>query len=435
MNIDDRLPSPRNVRKRAVWTLVVIVVGLAVSYFAREMASNARRGTEFEDFVAKLRAAGEPTTPRELYGPEPPDDANSAPAIDAALKSLDETVGRDTTWIVTGPWDSRYSGDAGLWYEKAPPEQIRDLAEFLVRTRPFFGRIASAAEKPRCRFPFTVDGHGMITSDGTSSLQRLSRVLFARAAVDPDPAARVEACRTLCVLARRYEPVESIGHMVRIAMASMALTALRRGVEAGAIDAASARTRLDSLLAPTWLDVHARYFTCELVQQISEFAAILDGRNPPPSGNEIAPSASETFAKWGMIVHDAATWSTQPYAGYVRRARAATATAQTKHEMTLVVLPSVVDGTGRTESRCRLARVALAVAGHRAKHGAFPASLDALKSMFPDGVPLDPYTDAPFVYEKTATGVRIASLGRLGEDKPLDDATLRERCLVWELRR
>ena len=89
----------------------------------------------------------------------------------------------------------------------------------------------------------------------------------------------------------------------------------------------------------------------------------------------------------------------------------------------------------RTDGATRLARIALAAAEHRATHGDFPASLDELKPMFPDGVPLDPYTDAPFVYEKTAAGVRIASAGRLPEDAPLDDATLRERCLVWELKR
>jgi len=89
----------------------------------------------------------------------------------------------------------------------------------------------------------------------------------------------------------------------------------------------------------------------------------------------------------------------------------------------------------RTDAATRLARVALAAAEHRATHGDFPASLDELKPMFPDGVPLDPFTDAAFVYEKTATGVRIASAGRLADDRPIDEATLRERVLVWELKR
>jgi hypothetical protein len=93
--------------------------------------------------------------------------------------------------------------------------------------------------------------------------------------------------------------------------------------------------------------------------------------------------------------------------------------------------PGVVESFARTAAGARLARVALAVAAHRD----FPPSLDELRPMFPDGVPLDPFTDAPFIYEKTATGARVASLGRLSEDEPLADPTLRERCLVWELKR
>jgi len=88
-----------------------------------------------------------------------------------------------------------------------------------------------------------------------------------------------------------------------------------------------------------------------------------------------------------------------------------------------------------TEACRDLTRIGIRTAEACVVHADFPASLDDLKPMFPDGVPLDPFTDAPFVYEKTATDVRIASVGRLPEDKPLDDATLRKRCLVWELKR
>jgi hypothetical protein len=435
MSIDERLPSPAVVRKKVFWTMVVIAVGLAVSIFARQMASDAPSGSEFQDFVAELRAAGEPTTPGEFFGPEPPADVNAAPEIAAALKWLDETVGRENTWAVTGPWDKRYADEGAPWFERASPDSIRELRAFLVRIRPFFDRVAAAAEKPRFRFPYTVDTQGMIDSEGVSSLQRVTLVLGARGAVDPDPAARVEACRTLIVLARRFEPAQSVGELLKAAMAGASLTALRHDVETGAVDPASARARLDPLLAPTWLDLHARYFAEELVQHVSEFSAILDGRNPPSSGKELAPSAAATLVGWCKAAHDAAKWPTTPYAAYLRRARATVESARRSHAQTEILLPKVADSLGQDEARCRLARVALAVAEHRAKHGDFPASLDDVKPMFPDGVPLDPYNDAPFVYERTSAGARIASAGRLPEDKPLDAAKLRERCLVWELKR
>jgi hypothetical protein len=435
MNIDDRLPSPERMRKRMYWTMGFIVAGLGITYLVTDPKTEKSPGTEFQDFVAKLRAAGEPTTPNELYGPPPSAEDNAAPEIAAALRWLDETVGREDKWTVTGPWDRKYDEDSGPWFETAPAEEIRDLQAFLVRLRPFYDRVAAAAERPRCRFPSSVDGRGMIQDAGVPALQTVTRVLAARAFVDPDPAARVEACRTLCVLAGRFEPSQSVGEAMKAAMSGVALTALRHGVESRAVDPSPARGCLDESLAPTWLDLHARFCAAELVQQISEFSAILDGRNPPSPGHDIAPTASATLARWCEVVHEAAKWPTRPYTAYLRRARASVENARAKHEMAMVLLPAFAERVGRTEAASRLARVALVVAEHRVKHGDFPASLDELKAAFPDGAPLDPFTDAPFAYERTPSRARIASAGRPTGDKPLDDATLRERCLVWELKR
>jgi hypothetical protein len=126
-----------------------------------------------------------------------------------------------------------------------------------------------------------------------------------------------------------------------------------------------------------------------------------------------------------------------PYPEYRRAIRAAAAPQRPPDaELKVGILGGrMLEMLCRTDAASRLARVALAVAEVRAKTGDFPASLDELKPMLADGVPLDPYTDAPFVYGKTATGVRIASAGRLAEDPPLADSELRERCLVWELKR
>jgi hypothetical protein len=312
---------------------------------------------------------------------------------------------------------------------------LQDLDEFLVRIRPFFDRVAAAADRPRCWFPFDVDELGATKSAGIPSLQHVTRAFGTRALVAHDPDDRIESCRTLCVLARRFEPVESIGSMVKAGMAGLAVTALRRGVETGAIAAAPARARLDPLLAPTWLDLHSRYFAAELVADIANFGAMLDGRIPPTPGNDLSPTAPTIMVGWCEVHRDASRWPTQPFPDYLRRARKSIETGRPQDEPMTIVIPSAVERLGQIEARCRLARVALAAAEHRATHGDFPASLDDLKPMFPDGVSLDPFTDAPFVYAKTATGVRIASAGRLADDAPLDGTTLRERCLVWDLKR
>jgi hypothetical protein len=89
----------------------------------------------------------------------------------------------------------------------------------------------------------------------------------------------------------------------------------------------------------------------------------------------------------------------------------------------------------QTEAVCRLARIALAAAERRAKSGKLPASLDELKDAFPEGVPVDPFTDAPFVYEATETGVRISTSGHLPGESAPEGRRAPEAGFTWELKR
>src|SRR5207247_290315 len=88
-----------------------------------------------------------------------------------------------------------------------------------------------------------------------------------------------------------------------------------------------------------------------------------------------------------------------------------------------------------SDARVRLARVALALGEFRATHGDFPSSLDDLRSAFPDGLPLDPFTDAPFVYERVPDGVRVASRGRLASEPAMIFDEAAADVLGWELKR
>jgi hypothetical protein len=435
-------------RRRVLWIAgAAALVGLA-AWALRPAADQ-----QFRDYVVQLRAAGTPTTLLELYGADAPDDENAAPEITAALRWLDDEVGPDRDWTVVGPWRRDASiDDERPWFERASPDELHDLAGFLDRVRPFFDRVAAALERPRCRFPLRVDAFGFPDSAGVSSIQRLTRVVGARAFADPASATRVEGCRELLLVARRFEPLLPIGPMVQAAAATLAATALRHGVEIGVVDAATARAAVDPLLAPTWLDVGRSVAVVDMVQTLSNFQAALDFRGEAPANErpadafmtdlmtrmkdaprEVMVRQCESIVGYCEDLREASELPTRPFSAYLRRSRAMVAAA--REPRSAIVIPSAAERAGRTEAACRLARVALAVAERRSVDGEFPASLDALRPMFADGVPLDPFTDAPFVYERTPTGVRIESAGRLAEDAALDEPMLRERCLVWELKR
>jgi hypothetical protein len=103
--------------------------------------------------------------------------------------------------------------------------------------------------------------------------------------------------------------------------------------------------------------------------------------------------------------------------------------------MSLTNYASFTTEATRTEARVRLARIALAVASLRARTGALPKSLDDLAPDFPQGVPMDPFTDAPFVFTRTDVEIRIASAGRIAGDNPIDDKDLVRDSLLWEWKR
>jgi hypothetical protein len=63
-----------------------------------------------------------------------------------------------------------------------------------------------------------------------------------------------------------------------------------------------------------------------------------------------------------------------------------------------------------SETRRRLALVALAIARHEADHGgAAPPSLDDLVPRYLDSMPLDPFTGTSFVYERRDGGYRLTA--------------------------
>lgn len=71
----------------------------------------------------------------------------------------------------------------------------------------------------------------------------------------------------------------------------------------------------------------------------------------------------------------------------------------------------------RAEARLRQLRIAFMLAAYRAERGAYPEALDELSPDYLTEIPLDPFLDEPFHYERTATGYRLYSVG----DNMIDD--------------
>jgi hypothetical protein len=387
----------------------------------------------FLDYVSAMCARGEPLTVDALAGPMPPHGENAAPELDAALSWVEGTLGGESKWPA---WV------IGQLRKDAPKQSA--AVEFADRLAPFAERAERALTRPRCRFrPTVVRRDADRMAPVTSELQ-VAVLLGTRARFAGDFGERVAACRTLAQFACRLETIDPVEWDIALDAMHLVVWTLRSEVESGT-SVGAARAPMDAALAASWLPRGAsrwRRRRVEFIQGFAEdphrvvpplsdrLASLFAFRSPRPGGDpwpaaEVVACCEFLRKAAGLPTTSFVEWSSAyrhvdvpgRHAAYVPR------------ELELMRTLS------QTDAACRLARVALAVAERRAVDGDFPATLDALRPMFADGVPLDPFTDTPFVYERTPTGVRIASVGRLPEDAPLDEPTLRERCLVWDLKR
>ena len=403
---------------------------------AEEVQAPPREFTEADaplpEFVERLRREGVPTTLREAAARDVPrSDVNAELQIEAALIPLEIGFVKDgepRTW----PW----MGASAL--DEETPEALAQLAPLAPLLDDVVGSLSKALAHDRCRL--RPDEQGADPDMGPLRTRlRAQRALAAASLVLPAPERRIEACRCLLRFGRLDEPTTVLDHSGELALVAAGMTTMRHGVEHGTIDPVAAHRALDGLLAASAFERLSPSLTGEVGASLdlARRALHMSAEDRRRIGVLREPTAAERAVIARQVVagieamRAVAALPRTPRSEFLRKVRAAANVDAPMAKM----LPPFALRLVRSDAAAGLARIALAAAEYRATHGDFPASLDELRPMFADGVPLDPFTDAPFVYEKTATGARIASQGRLTDETPLDEATLREKCLVWDLKR
>jgi hypothetical protein len=449
-------------RRTARLWVTGLVIGLAVLVGAATLLAMPYSRKPVDEYVARVKASGGAVTVRDVIGPDPAPETNGAADVASAGKWMDEHKGDPDTWKVVGPWTERKSGG---WYDGLNDEERRDFDAFFADSKPFFDGLAQGLAKPRLRDSGPAGPRANID---VMPRVRVKNVLAARAVAATAPADRLDATELLAKLGARSESRTVIEEFVASTAMDDATLAVRLALARGDVDASAWRARLDGLLAEPWLPrfrdavrLHRGYLL-ELVQTVDfnhpvafesaaersqppakvalnriveRIKAIRDGETAPPNSPADlarALAATEPFER-------SATDSYPRLAAEIAAAAPPTPSGNgtmrgAGRDVVLSLFDRIARMLATTETNCRLARVALAASEHRAKHGEFPASLDELKDAFGGDVPLDPFTDAPFVYEKTTTGVVISSRGRLAGGPSLDES-LEAKGFVWRLAR
>jgi len=434
-------------RNVAIGLAVTVVLFVGATLLA---VSSAYSRKPLDAYVAKEKAAGKPVTVREVLGPDPQAETNGAPDLIAVWNATQARKGEPDAWNVDGPWNAT----DGRWDDALTDEKRRALDAALADAKPLFDAVAAAVAKPHLRL---ATGDGENVAESAISLARVVSVLCARSIAAADPKDRLAATELLADVALRAECRGMIDAWVASLAMRDAAEAVQRGLERGDIDVATWRARLDERMQRRWLPLFAdvvrleRARVLELAQSypFDDTGRLVSGMPPRSPTQTVRSRVEDLIAAWrrgestprDSPAHFAETLAArEPFErattdSFPRLMRAiGDAASQLSDRTVMQPLSRTATVLTQTDACCRLARIALAAAEFRAKTGDFPASLDELKTSLGGDAPLDPYTDAPFVYEKRDAGVVLSSRGRLPDDPPTDES-LDAKGLVWRLRR
>ncbi len=445
----------------AVLAAVALVVAGVIAFLLHDQTA------AFHAMVAEMRAAGEPTRYEDL-APAVDPDQNGVADLDAACAWLVAKAGPQFTWKAIGPWSVDPNEDVSWfeevmteqrddpvailqallahqretlpWWERTTPEQLAELAAFLDTLAPFLDRVEAACAKPHLVYGVRRDSKGDL--DWRVGGREGREVLSALALAARDPATRLRAIRAQLTIADKV--VSPVLRAFGTSAQSTGIHDLRIGLEANALDAVAARAALDALLRHDWIATIPARLRAECVGTIEGYRSILDGRFPtrpwykrvadrirgkaPPV---LSRETGDELVRFCGVLRAGAAELTSPRSTYLERILAVDELG--------AGIARTVWSVRRTEAGQRLARVALAACAHRKANGDWPNSLDELAPLFPDGIPLDPFGEQPFSYERTGAGVRLSSacMPEYGGDAATQverDAARREENLLWDLR-
>lgn len=409
---------------RRVLVAAAVLVPLAIGgALAWEVA--LRR--EYEARLDALRARGEPVFMADLAAPPVPDDRNAAPLLLEARRRFD-VLGTDPAL--------RFAGDD---LDDWTAEQWSEVEAWVEAARPFGEVLDRALDRPECRFDLRwEDGPAMVV-EMIPIAQHATLYLDYRAQVEArrgDAEAAVRSLARIHDLASHIRADSSICVLVRWTVEGVAADTLRRVAEGPGFSAA----RAQAVLGPRFRDAEGTGLYLQALRAARTVALWttrrwLDGANPLETwgyDRDPAPdfllnhrplkalACPDAVACLDML-DEAAALDGERWPAAYDRAEHLRRRAQAMGEFHMVtsliapVPPALVKARFRHAAKLRLARVGLALLAGEER---WPARL-------PEGLPLDPFTDEPFRYERTASGVRIEAAAPVEHE---DDR------IFWDLR-
>ena len=440
--MDADVAKPEKPRKRR-WLrwLLLASVGLLAGAFSLYLLWETHTQSTFEEEIGRLRAAGEPLTPEELWPPEiQPESENAALLYEQAYALFQESgydafeggVGLDISW-----------DDPGSWSEEATAAVRHTLAQ----CDEALALVRRAAHMERCRFDPNLENRPPTSQSPYFSLRDAARALSWSAGIklrDGDVHGAVQDAHDAFLTSRAVadEP-RTFAFMVRALIAATALDEAQNVLRDCNGEADLVRTFLADVRQdrPSVRAQLVAAYKGERVVNLVLTTQLL-GRTdllPKTSFSVGAPVGPRMNWFERRFIVGSGTVFSQTMTRMAEMAQADYVDARPlmdalivdsenwkkhyllnlSHQLTAAVVQPMVRNkeveTG-TEARLAVAEAVFALRLYKAEHREYPESLDALSPAFLQAVPTDPFTSKPLVYVREGEGFLVYSIGLNGKD-------------------
>ena len=360
-----------------------------------------------QELRTELRERGAPLTVAEAEPPVPEDAFNGAVDIDRAHAWWDAAE-REPYWPekIAGAWNNTLRWP---WWESATPEQMKRLGPFLESLAPFFEHLDRAARKPEIAWPHRTHGSAAEWLDTavpaeTTWLQLVTQLLGARSIAGATPEERLAGIRAQLALGVRYRARFVLGHLTANTRARNAAVRLRHCLEDGSIDPAAAREQLDEMLSVSPIARFSSLIEFERIYALEvlpywvdgSMPAEIDRRHPERAARRAKkgkpPETAQDWIRWTRDLdrYDDLQWTSDAV-------RSGFSSYEAPLNQITIRLDPMLGHVVDAEAAMRLGRLALASYEFRREHGRWPDSAEDLSPLFPEGVPVDPFTGAAFL--------------------------------------
>ena len=407
----NQLPKPK--RRRWPWVVLGLVLVLAIALGGARYRLHRRVVTE----LAKLRAAGYPTTLAELDAWYPmPSGANAADVYMEAFDTCveDEELEALLPGFSTGP-------DWPAPGEPLPAEMLAAIDAYLAKNAEALALLAAAATIPECRYPVDLSAGYAVVLPHIGFLGWGPQLLALQAVVQVQRGEHNQSVDSaLAILAAagsvHGEP-KLISHLVGLRGTRSAVRAVEQILGRGSLT-----DRQLARLSEAFVDAIdragiPRAMVGERACWLGTFDAVVAEHSGAIFRRAAGLSDAERLAYLALM--DEMIKKAEDPSGHTVDIDAMVA-ALPPYCLIADISVSGVNPALRTELHTDAAvqtlLVGLAAKRYQLAHGKLPEDLDDLAPEYLDAVPIDPCDGEPLRYRRSETGVRIYSVGPDGFD-------------------